>query len=188
MPAPQFMFEHYINPLKGWNANLNALDFQGKISSSVQFEVPWGRVMHLNADGEFTTGCHRTGMSLFIWPGSAALNVNNPGSTSNPRLFMHKQVAPAGNIGSLVAKGGYEFSSTEFDTDLEYEPNDLLTAIANDSDSTIGGVLTNERSAGQPVRQYQEPVCGVVSKGVMRNHEQMDMLHFWPEWLPGAFV
>jgi hypothetical protein len=92
---------------------------------------------------------------------------------------------PKGIANGLVATGGYELESSEFDAEQTYAANDLLTATADNADSDVGGVLTNDVS-GNPVEQYTDPVCGVVSRGVFRNEHDVSMLAFWSYFLPGA--
>jgi hypothetical protein len=186
MPAPSLMFEESLTALKGWFQPA-ALDFVAKLSADVDFDVPRGRVVHVNAAGEFETGIDETDMAIFLWPGSNDFDVSNPGTTPKGN-FMHQAIAPAGNLSGLVATGAYELASTEFDDSLEYAPGDLLTAFVDNADEDVGGVLTNERSAGNPVRQYEEPVCGVVSRGKYNNEHGIAVLAFWPVYLPGAFT
>lgn len=186
MPAPGLMFEHGFDAKKGW-FDMASLDYDAKLSDNVTFDVPRGRVVHLNEDGEFEMGVHPTGVAIFLLNGSEDFDVNNPGTTPGG-LFMHKAIAPTGKMSGLVATGGYELDNTEFNKALEYEPGDLLTAAANNTTLATGGVLTNERSAGQPVRQYTEAVCGVVSSGAHKNHNGVDTLSYWTVWLPAAFA
>jgi hypothetical protein len=133
-------------------------------------------------------GVDQTGMGIFLFPGQADFDVNNPGTTAGG-LFMHQAIAPTGKISGLVAKGGYELESTEFDTDQSYTPGDLLTATADNTDITVGGVLTNVGTGAHgDVKQYVDPVCGIVSGGRHKNEHGVDVLRFWPEWLPGAYA
>ncbi len=185
--APSMPFEHAIDVPKGW-FDMTALDFVTRLSSNVTFDVPAGRIVHLNSNGEFEMGVHQTGMPLVLLTGSTSFDVANPG-TSAAGNFIHQTVLPAGNMTGLVCKGGYEIQSTEFDTTRNYVPGQLLTAAANNSNAATGGVLTNAGTGtGGDVRQFVDPVCGVVARGVLTNHHGVQVLDFWPEWLPGAYV
>ena len=195
--------EHCLDTKKGW-FDMASLDFAGKLDEDVEFDVPGGRVVHVHevshdADvgvgggGQkprptFRPGCHNTGPALFVWSGSSDLNVSNPGNTASGR-FVHRAISPAGNMNTLVSLGGYELETTEFDDDQTYLPNQLLTAPQGylAAASATAGVLTNRRPGGAgAVRQFTDPVCGIVSTGEHTNHHGVQTLAFWCAWLPGA--
>ena len=179
MAAPSLMFEHGINVPKGWWDEA-ALDFSAKLSANVTFDVPGGRVVHVNAQGEFETGVGETDIAIFLIQGSDAFDVSNPGTTPSG-LFMHRAIMPGGDMSGVVATGAYEIESSEFDTSLTYDPSDLLTATVDNSDSTVGGVLTNVGTGGGgDVEQYVDPVVGVVSRGSFNNEHGVPILAFWP--------
>lgn len=184
------MTENHLYASKGW-FDMAALDYTGKLSSNVTIEVKAGRVVHLNASGEFETGISGTQMPLFVRTGSNAYDVRNPGRTGSG-AFVHQAIAPAGNMNTLVATGGYELESTGFETSptAAYAPNQLLTAKTSNADAAVGGVLSNDRngsggSAGV-VRAYTDAACGVVSRGQVTNEHGVSVLCFWPIYLPGS--
>lgn len=186
MAAPSLMFEHGINVPKGWWDEA-ALDFSAKLSSDVDFDVPGGRVVHVNAAGEFEMGVGETDIAIFLIQGSDAFDVANPGTTPAGN-FMHKAILPAGDMSGVVATGAYEIESTEYDTAQSYVPGDLLTAAADNADADVGGVITNQGSgANGEVQQYVDPVIGVVSRGSYNNEHGIPILAFWPVWLPGEY-
>jgi hypothetical protein len=185
MPAPSLMFEHGFDVKKGW-FDMAALDHNAKLSAEVSFDVPRGRVVHLNADGEFEMGAHNEGVAIFLLNGSDDADVNNAGTTPGG-LFMHRAVAPTGMMSGVVATGGYEIDNTEYDREQTYTPGDLLTAEADNDDADVGGVITNAGSAGSgKVKQFTDPVIGVVSSGTHKNHNGVMTLSFWSVWLPGT--
>jgi hypothetical protein len=185
--APSLMFEHMLDPKKGWPSPY-ALDYDAKISANVTFDLPRGRVVHLNSSGEFETGVDQTSMGIFLFPGAADFDVNNPGTTAAGH-FMHQQIAPTGKVSGLVAKGAYELESTEYDTAQVYVPGDLLTATVANTNATTGGRMTNVGTGAHgDVKQYVDPVCGVVSHGTRTNEHGVSVLRFWPEWLPGVYA
>ena len=187
MTAPSLMFEHRLTPTKGWFQPA-ALDHQAKMSANVEFSPNAGRVVHLNAAGEFEMGIAGASMPLFLFSGASDFDVAIPGVTPGG-LFMHKAISPAGNLQALVATGGYELQSTEFDTTKTYAPNELLTAAASNCNSATGGVITNAGTGdGGRVEQFVDPVCGVVSRGSFNNEHGVPVVAFWPLYLPGAFV
>lgn len=188
--APSLMFEHCLSHPKGW-FEPSALDFSAKLSPNVTIQAFGGRVVHVNAAGEFEMGIANTQMAIFLLQADTDFDVSNPGTTPAGN-FMHQAIAPAGNMSGLVATGGYELESTEFDSapNLAYAPNQLLTAKADNTDQDTGGVLCNDRAgAGGStgvVRQYTDPACGVVSRGQFKNEHNVEVIAFWPIYLPAA--
>lgn len=189
--APSLAFEHCLSHPKGW-FEPSALDFSAKLSPNVTIQAFGGRVVHVNAAGEFEMGISGTAMAIFLLQADTDFDVSNPGTTPAGN-FMHQAIAPAGNMSGLVATGGYELESTEFDTtpDTAYAPNQLLTALANNTTQATGGVLSNDRAgaggSSGAVRQYQEAACGVVSRGQFKNEHNVEVLAFWPIYLPAVF-
>jgi hypothetical protein len=177
--APNLITEKGLDVKKGW-FDMAALDYDAKLSSAVTFDVPRGRVVHVDSTGAFRPGAHNTGVAVFLLNGSTDADVSNPGTTASGN-FMHRAIAPTGKMSGLVATGGYEIASTEFDSSRSYTPGDLLTAVASNSNATTGGRITNES-----VTQYVTPVVGVVSSGKAKNHNGVEALSFWTVWLPGA--
>jgi hypothetical protein len=128
-------------------------------------------------------------MPIFLLQADTDFDVSNPGVTPGGQ-FMHQAIAPTGNMSGLVATGGYELESTEFDTapTANYAPNQLLTAKADNAVQATGGVLSNDRDgaggSGGAVTAYTHPACGVVSRGQFKNEHNVPVLAFWPVYLP----
>jgi hypothetical protein len=177
--APNLLTEKGLDVKKGW-FDMAALDYDAKLASAVTFDVPRGRVVHVDSTGAFRPGAHNTGVAIFLLNGSTDADVSNPGTTASGN-FMHRAIAPTGKMSGLVATGGYEIASTEFDSSRSYTPGALLTAVASNSNATTGGRITNES-----VTQFVTPVVGVVSSGKAKNHNGVEALSFWTVWLPGA--
>jgi len=187
MTAPSLMFENGLDVAKGWFDEA-ALDFSAPLSANVTFDVPRGRVAHVNDAGEFEMGVGETDMAIFLLQGSEDFDVDNPGTTPKGN-FMHQAISPTGVMSGLVAEGAYEIESTEFDDDQTYAANELLTATASNSDVDTGGVLTNQGSGSDgDVEQFVDPVCGVVSRGRFVNAHNVPVLAFWPTYIPGAYT
>jgi hypothetical protein len=176
------MLAHVLNPLKGWPHNA-ALDYHAKFASTVFDTVDpvfAGRCGHLNATGEYVLGVpEATGkihMPIFFFANSDDPDVSNEGGITGT-----SEDDPEGWIGvrrnhmlGLVATGGYELETTEFDTDDQYEAGDALKAASADN-----GVL----SLGTP---YTDPIVGIVSRGVkyLGQLPHRQVLAFWPYVLP----
>lgn len=179
MPAPDLMFEHGLDVKKGW-FDMAALDYSAKLAPEVEYVVPRGRVVHVDANGNFRPGAHNTGLAIFLLNGSEDADVSNPGTTAAGN-FMHRAISPTGKLSGIVATGGYEISTTEFDSARTYTPGDLLTAAQSLNNVAVGGVLTNNS-----VVQYVNPVVGVVSSGKAKNHNGVQSLSFWCVYLPAG--
>ena len=180
--APDQMFEHGLDVKKGW-FDMASLDYSAKMASSVSFTVPAGRVVHLELSGGkevFLPGVSSSHMAIFLLNGAGDADVSNPGTPAGGK-FMHQAVSPSGKLSGLVATGGYEIASTEFDTTQTYAPGDLLTAGTSTSVASTGGVLTNQSAV-----QYVNAVCGVVSSGASNNHNGVQTLSFWSVYLPAG--
>jgi hypothetical protein len=175
MAVPKLITSKGMDVKKGW-FDMASLDYSAKMSPSVESEVPAGRVVHVDESGNFMPGPHVTNVAIFLIQGSEDADVVNPGgAVSDPSVFLHVPVRPSGNMSGLVATGGYEIATTEFDKTRSYTPGDLLTASSS-------GVVTNQGAV-----QYVNPIVGVVSSGkVDRNHNNIPALSFWCCWLPGA--
>lgn len=189
--APSLQTEHALSHPKGW-FEMSALDFTAKISSNVSIIAYGGRVVHLNSAGEFEMGAEGREMPVFLLQSDTDYDVSNPGTTAAGN-FMHRAIAPSGNSSGLVATGGFELESTEFDKtpNTPYAPNHLLTAKKSANTSqTVSGVLSNDRngaggSAGL-VRQYVDHACGCVSRGQFLNEHSVEVLAFWSIYLPAS--
>lgn len=183
MAAPDLPFEHGIDIKKGW-FDMASLDYSAKLGN-VSYAVPRGRVVHLEhvAGKEvFLPGVRATDVAIFLLNGSTDADVSNDGTTASGK-FVQQAISPSGKLSGVVATGGYEIDSTEFDDSRSYVAGDLLTAPvgAASGDAATGGVLTNNG-----VTQFVTPVVGVVSSGKHKNHNGIDTLSFWSVYLPGA--
>lgn len=189
MTAPSQMFEYGLNVKQGnWLPSQTALLFTARLSAEVSFTPPPGRVVHVDTNGEYQMGLTKRGMGLFLWNSPTDLDVSNPGTTPKG-TFMQRPVFPRGGMTSLVAVGAVEIEDTEFDTAQDYDIGELLTATADNDDSTVGGVLTTAGSGAHGnVKQFVDPVCGVLSRGKYNNEHGIPVICFWPVWLPGQYV
>jgi hypothetical protein len=179
MTLPGQMFDHMLNPVKGW-WHPAALDYSARISGNVQYNMRAGQVAHLNAAGELEPGVQLLQMGLFMFQGSRDFDVNNR------RNDQWTPISPSGRVMCLPAKGSYELETTEFDSTLAYAPNDHLRAPVGNTpgDEFISGVLTNA-DLGDLYADDMEARVGIVSRGVFSNAYGKRVLAFWPIYLPG---
>lgn len=154
----------------------NLLTYSRPISANVTFDLPDGRVVHVNADSEFETGAKGFVMPMFLLRQGDALDVVNPGGDD------WQAIEPSGVNTAIVATCGYEIASAEFDDEQTYYPNDKLRGVLANSTLATGGLLTN-----QTITLGTNTICGVVSRGVARNPQtKRDMLYLWPVFIPGS--
>lgn len=184
MAAPRSMLAHVLNPLKGWPSQ-SALDFHAKMSSTALAStdpVFAGRCGHLDTNGEYALGVPdavssgKIHMPIFFFPNSDDTDVQNDGGVSGTADDDPEGWAGVlrGNMLGLVATGGYELETTEFNTTQSYAPGDALQAATGDN-----GVLKK----GNP---YAVPIVGIVSRGVkyLGQLPNRQTLAFWPIVLP----
>jgi hypothetical protein len=161
------MYDHMLNALKGWPTAW-AVDKVANLADD-SAAVLAGSVMSLNSDGEFVLGLIENAMAVFALQNSTDFDVvgdegNIVGKGSSiPR------------ISGLVAAGAYELETTEFVSSEGLVPNAALTSpapgVSNAGKLAVGTV-------------YTDTICGVVSDGVVNNCYGVEMLRFWPAWLP----
>jgi hypothetical protein len=190
--GPTLMFQHCLDELKGWPDEA-ALDFDAYLSSNVTVDpVYGGMVVHVNRDplgGKFELGIGPSDMGIFLLQGSHELDVNNAGGNQ------WYAIAPTGKMSGLVAAGGFELESTEFDQTASYLPGDQLTSpteamITTGTDKTAAGRLFNKTNwpgaatAGTAVSSKALPVCAVVSRMNHINHHRVPVVSFWPVYIP----
>jgi len=189
------MFEQALDPIKGW-FHLAALDKSAKLSSTLlgTTTVPAGRVAVIDDNGEFvlnrggaTITNGNTAMPIFLWNGSDHADVYNDGTSSVTSTVHWYGISPTGVMSGLVATGGYELQTTEFDSGQTYLPNDPLTA-------STAGVLTNAA-----VTVYTTWICGIASWHVQADNQTaaatgpvgynahgVQTLTFWSYFLPAS--
>lgn len=186
MAVPRQMTAHTLEAPKGWPSP-HAVDFSAKLSANVTIDPVFaGRVVHLNASGEFEMGLPTTvkagHMPIFLFANSDDPDVSNPGGDAATEKGIWVAIAPTGKLVGLVAAGAYELESTEFEAEATagtYAPGDCLSATADNANAVTGGRITRNGIAA-----YEDPLCGVVSRGVSENSHGQNALAFWPVWLP----
>lgn len=189
MAAPYYetltqMYEHELDPVKGWwderQLTFNAPPYE----TGGTFQTVYaGMVGHIDA----TTSAFRLGlpdsgglaMPLFARANSADNDVRRiEGNIAGQASAYTSGNASTLFIGLplLVATGGYELGSTEFDSTGTYTPNTVLTSDLDDGELTTHTLLTEDLA--------DRMGCGVVSQGVKANKHGINMLYFWacPVW------
>jgi hypothetical protein len=182
------MFDHALDVLAGWNANLDELQCRAKLAAAVvKSPVYAGSCVSLNSSAEFVPGVAGHDMPIFLLNASDDFDVSNPGGTR------WQAISPTGVMSGMVACRGYEVATTEFDTTDTYAVNALLTspteAVVGAGYETQAGKLYRRKSwqggANAALVLYTDPICGVVSGGGKQtNHNNVSTLSFWTVYLP----
>ena len=186
-------FEQALDAVKGW-FHLAALDKSAKLASSLltgSTAVPAGRVAHLNASGEFELGAGGTQMPIFLWNGKDHPDVYNSGVSPTTSTTHWHAISPTGVMSGLVATGGYELQTTEYETTGTYAANTLLTADT--------GVTTTDGKLEDTTYAAAKLICGVCSTHVGGDNQTtqtagptgtnahgVSTLTFWPVYIPRA--
>lgn len=192
---PDQMFTHGIDPRRGWFDN-HALTYVAPLSANITLDpVPAGRVVHLNASGEFELGAQLGQVAMFIRGGSAQPDSANDGDGDTDIYgWTAAQPDATPKVAALVSLGAYEIASTEFDSVATYAPNDILHAPTEAECTAAAGVANAGKlfkdktyaSGGGSIAAGTQNVCGIVSKGVYKNHWRIDVLAFWPHFERGS--
>tara|TARA_Y100001938_G_scaffold120883_1_gene168024 strand:- start:14015 stop:14578 length:564 start_codon:yes stop_codon:yes gene_type:complete len=185
MANPSQMFDHTLDAVKGWFHEA-ALDNSAKLSSNVTIDpFEAGRVVHLNSSGEYETGISGTSMAIFL------LNSSDDPDVANPGGDYWQAIAPTGKLSGLVATGAYELESSEFDSSGTYNPGNLLCADVANTTAASGGILDSRDDSDAALTVpwasggTDQAICGVVSGGKVENSHGVDVVRFWPVYLPG---
>ncbi len=161
---PAQMFDHRLDAIKGWGAELHCLDHQLQAYNSSEGIVAGMCVYKDPSTGKARRGCVNGYMPLFVFQNQDDFDVNSDvgGITS-------------GNINTLPATGGYELETTEF-VDETFAPNDPLT-VSVASDATKGKVKKTTMSGGLMI-------VGIVSAVKADDEYGISTLRFWPVFCP----
>lgn len=185
--AGEQMFDHALEYLKGWPMG-EPLDFDAKASADVVGSIYAGKVVHVNASGEFELGAKGFQMPIFLHQNSDDHDVANDGGG---RWYA---IAPTGKMSGVVATGGYELETSEFLTSATYAPNDKLKSPTEDqvtggSEDDAGKLYKTKAwtgGGGGALTLYTDTICGCVSRAKYVNQHGVSMLPFWPVFLPGS--
>jgi len=155
--TPNQMFTHEFNAVKGY-VDQHAVDKTAAPADQVTFNR--GVTLHLNTDGDWELGVTGTQMGCWAMQGSDEYDANSDvGNMSG------------GRVSALVAAGAYELETSAFDEqEGGYDPNTPLRA-------GVDGLL-------EEGTVYEDAIVGVTSDGVITNEYGVDVLRFWPVYLP----
>ena len=177
------MTAYTLNALKGWVDATSALDFVAPFDSSVTTWVPAGTCVTLNSSGNLILGVGNSdAMPLFTFFNSNDPTIYNYGG--NPASTAGNWVAlippSTGNVMlCLVATGGYELLSTNYDANYSYAPNATISSPKTTSGTTAPGQLYPATGGSG-----NQTIVGLVSRGVINYIRNVPALAFWPIYGP----
>lgn len=186
--TPASIFEHTMDPTAGYDTTPgHRLDYTANLSANVSIIPYAGRVGHLNASGEWEIGCKADKMPCFFMQSSVPYGHQ---TTVSP----YWKAIGKFPLAALVATGGFELSTTEYDSAETYAISDYLTAGFSNSDQDAGGLLTNKlpadgataltppwRGGGTTVT-----ICGQVTAAPETLKNGNTVLRFWTLYFPGS--
>jgi len=156
------MFDHELNPLKGWPSPY-AVDKRVQIDPSVVTPTRAGQVLYIDpVSGKAKPGTIAGAMALFAFQNQNDFDVN--GDVGN---------IISNWVNCLVAKGAYELEDTEF-VGVSFAPNDPLGVDASGNLIALVGGLAGANNC-----------VGVISEaGPAVNSFSKNVIRFWPVFLP----
>jgi hypothetical protein len=211
MPAPISMTSQTLNALKGWGANLHAVDYVAQFDpanfgtgTGQVSRVPAGAVVHVDATSQqYQLGVGNLKvMPMFTFQASDDPDVSNQYPQNTQVSFTNGAsatvspvtganvaaaggwvpIAPSGNAMALVAVGAFELVSTNF-----YLASGDNFAINNHLTSPVVG----SANAGCLTKgtAWINTIVGVVSRttnsnGTVDNGYGTQAVAFWPVYLP----
>ena len=160
--VPAQFYQHLLTILSG-SDGMHDLQYHAPADASATFTR--GSLVSLNTSGKLVNGLHAA-YSMPMW---AINNIDDYDANSE------RGGTVGGNIGTIVATGGFEIKTTEFVTTSQYAIGSLLTAAT----STDAGKVKPSTSA-----YSTNPVVGSVSGGTSTDVYGQSILSFWTCFLP----
>ena len=140
--------------------------------ASVDAQINEGSLVSLNADGEFVLGCGAgtgTNLPMPMW---SCKGIDNLGTIA------YGGNAFAGNYDALVATGGFEIQTSEYDKTATYAVNDAIIP-----DAAHPGLVTKSVEGAYGAA----PVVGIVSQGTgLEGVTGAESLTFWSVFIPAG--
>jgi hypothetical protein len=162
------MFEHTLDVIKGPSL-MHRLDFHAPPVAGEPINA--GSLCSLNAAGSLVAGCPAGADEIRPMPMFAIQGINDFDANSDVGNMS------GGVMSAVVATGGFEIETTEFDAAGTYLPNTLLTA-----DAALDGQVAPATASPYGA----EVIVGVVSTGAGTNSDNQGVLRFWTVYLPAA--
>jgi len=185
--TPADIFQHTMDVTAGYDmAPGQRLDFVAKLSSNVSIVPYEGRVCHLNSVGEWEMGCVAKKMPCIFFKGTVPYG-------HQPTIVPYWQSIGNYPLAALVATGGYEVSTTEYDSTKTYAIGDFLTAASTNTIQDTAGVLTNVQPGTNTALTAPwvgggttKTICGQVCRPPATLTTGNTVLGFWTLFFPGT--
>jgi hypothetical protein len=162
--TPDQDLDHLLHVVSGDNGMHNLMFRFAAIQADEYWER--GSILSVNQNGEAKAGCGDLEMPMWTQHAVNGRDFDVSSDIGN---------SAGGTMSAFPATGGYELKTTEFDENQVYYPNDFLTPMGG----ADRGKITKAAAAwGNAL------VCGVVSRAVLTDAENQQVLHFWPVFLP----
>jgi hypothetical protein len=156
------MYDHELNPVKGWGANAHAVDKSAEIASG-ETGIYGGMCLSLNSEAKWIKGAPNPAMAGFAFPNQSDFDVDSDlGNISG------------GNLVCLMAAGAFELETTEI-VGTGFAPNVPLTSELSGDDAGKLKVTTINST---------DNVVGVCSATTFTNEWRKTFMRFWPVYLP----
>lgn len=172
--TPTQMFEHNLNVVKGPTL-MHRLDYSALVDTDGLADgLVEGMLMSISSTtGKVVRGCGVGSAANRPMPMWAIQGVNDYDANSDVGNIS------GGVMSGIVATGGFEIETTEFDSTATYYPNDLLVPSG-----TTAGYVTLAVAADL----YDEkPIVGCVSKAKFTSlADGKTLLSFWTMFLPAT--
>lgn len=179
------MYDHMCDPVGGYAGPLVK---NRPVNSSALENAYAGRVVSLNDSGEFVMANGGSGnpMPLFLLKGIESPSAyDSQAGTDWVPVTTQLTVFPA-----LVATGGFEVQTTEYETNQTYDPNTPLTATATGL-LTPGAFYTDWIvgicSVGENAQNIDAPLGpSSIDSPLAVNAHRKTVLTFWTMFLPSS--
>ena len=123
-----------------------------------------------------------TGTTTYAIAGGTASAGSTVSTAANIQVTDYRKTtysAVGGKITAIPCTGGYEIETTEFDTEAEYAPNDVLVA----GTSTYAGKVVKGTASTADIGTA--PVIGFVSRAKFKVESYgQDRISFWTNFIP----
>ena len=187
LTTPANIFEHTIDVLANYDTTPgHRLDKTAYMADAVTIVPYGGRVGHFNASGEWEMGCAAKKVPGFFMPPSVPYG-------HQPTLSPYWQSIGRYSVTGLVATGGFEIETTEYDSEQDFVVGDWLTAKVSNTDQDTGGVLTNvvpgtstALTAPWVAGGTTKTLCGQVTHAPQTRKNGNSVLAFWTVFFPGT--
>lgn len=189
------MYTNFCEPVRGGDSG-QLVKIRPVATADLETLIS-GRVGSLNSSGQIQLGlASGKAMPLFVFKGVDQPSVYSSGTADSSTYWVGgNSSATRSTALALVASGGWEIQTTEFDTTATYAPNDFLTVMSAGADkgkvtrttaapygtTAIVGVCSVHENAQNNQDAF---TTGQPPRGLSANNKET--LTFWSVFLPAT--